>query len=71
MRGLKPTIGDLCYISHDVAPFTDAWIETSGKEFIAADKEVAPFTDAWIETSRYGSEYCHIGGGRTLYGCVD
>ena len=36
--------------AHRVAPFTGAWIETSGSAIHHLLIYVAPFTGAWIET---------------------
>ena len=35
---------------HGVASFTDAWIETQGRNRLYGNEMVASFTDAWIET---------------------
>ena len=35
---------------HNVASFTDAWIETLAANIVKGMTEVASFTDAWIET---------------------
>ena len=34
-----------------VASFTDAWIETGGRQIFCLRHSVASFTDAWIETA--------------------
>ena len=50
MRGLKQN--QLCkrYRPHQVASFTDAWIETLFDQAVQQLYRVASFTDAWIET---------------------
>ena len=50
MRGLKPQSTQRNLEERQVASFTDAWIETQGREANRRPPEVASFTDAWIET---------------------
>ena len=50
MRGLKQNQLYTHCRPHQVASFTDAWIETISDFWKVATKEVASFTDAWIET---------------------
>ena len=50
MRGLKQNqLYTHCH-PHQVASFTDAWIETREGLFKISSFRVASFTDAWIET---------------------
>ena len=51
MRGLKQSGIGVDIIDLSVASFTDAWIETQGREANRRPPEVASFTDAWIETT--------------------
>ena len=53
-----------------VAPFTGAWIETTGIQAHLQFGCVAPFTGAWIETAN-AEKISETPFGRTLHGCVD
>ena len=50
MRGLKHLCLDREHHRHEVASFTDAWIETRLRKYESSISIVASFTDAWIET---------------------
>ena len=50
MRGLKHFSLDRKHHGHEVASFTDAWIETVCLGYARLMLGVASFTDAWIET---------------------
>ena len=50
MRGLKHAFGKQEKFEHEVASFTDAWIETFRWVHPNIHQTVASFTDAWIET---------------------
>ena len=50
MRGLKHFCLNRKHHRHEVASFTDAWIETDKAPPSEKDLPVASFTDAWIET---------------------
>ena len=50
MRGLKHFSLDREHHRHEVASFTDAWIETCFYPWNNFILRVASFTDAWIET---------------------
>ena len=50
MRGLKPLFVRSTISVHEVASFTDAWIETLSGSINNVRLAVASFTDAWIET---------------------
>ena len=70
MRGLKHLGLDRKHHRHEVASFTDAWIETPVPPADVAGPIVASFTDAWIETGLIRIEL--LGGtSRIFYRCVD
>ena len=50
MRGLKHFCLNGEHHRHEVASFTDAWIETKSTLKALPSSSVASFTDAWIET---------------------
>ena len=54
MRGLKHFCLNRKHHRHEVASFTDAWIETDKAPPSEKDLPVASFTDAWIETISEG-----------------
>ena len=56
MRGLKHFCLDREHHRHEVASFTDAWIETTTGALKDKKNWVASFTDAWIETSPESTE---------------
>ena len=56
MRGLKHRLWKVIWL-HNVASFTDAWIETQENRLNLIAGIVASFTDAWIETYRWDQCY--------------
>ena len=57
VRGLKPENDVDERGDKVVAPFTGAWIETSGFIGSVTHSQVAPFTGAWIETAIHQMAY--------------
>ena len=70
MRGLKLLLPIGTEYPHNVASFTDAWIETNLDKQISLQTQVASFTDAWIETL-LSTLFLSVSNSRIFYRCVD